>query len=154
VNYYAYGGGALLAALFNAAAVFAGMSMAAALVGIFFSMFGALGSMDMRGPVRWALTAVVAYSLMVVLRADVVVVDRMAESVGPGGLHGDGSYSRIPVADIPIVLAVAGHASSLVGVTLSDAFETLLGIPEERQIGAGGLFVVHRTLRAMMGGIR
>ena len=156
MEYYAYGGGELIAALFNAvaafmrSATFIDMAAVAALIGIVFGMIGALQQMNLQSPFRLALTAMVAYSALVVPRAEVVVVDRMADGSTPGGLHGPGTFVPVAVDNVPLMLALVGHASSLVGTTLADSFETLLGVPAERRIGAGGLFVVHRALRAMM----
>ncbi len=158
VEYYSYGGGELLAALFNAVAAFtrtasfSDMAASAALVGIVFGTLGALHSMDMSAAVRWAVTAVVVHSLMTVPRMQVVVVDRMTESPEAAGLYGLGLSPPRVVDNVPAMLVLVGHASSLIGSTLADAFESLLGVPGERSMGAGGLFVMHRALRAMMEG--
>ncbi len=158
MEYHTFGGGELMALLFNAVAAYTAtgefeeMAAAAALTGIVFGALGTLHSLDMQAAVRWSVTAVVVYFMMVVPRTTVVVTDVMTDEVGAARLYGTHPRAPRPVDNVPLLLAVAGHASSLVGVRLTEAFEDLLSVPEERRIGAGGLFVIHRTLRAMMEG--
>ena len=159
MEYYTYGGGGQIYLLLNAIAAlvasddFSAMTGTMLLIGALFAVLAGVMSNqpDPNRPFRWAMGAMIIYGLMVVPKLDVVVIDMMTDQPSAqGGLYARPATTVRLVEDVPLALATFGHASSLLGRWLTDRYETSFSVPDERRLSNGGLFVLHRAMRAMM----
>lgn len=140
-----YGGGEFIRDMFNAvAAIVGGGPFLSALklaftLGLLFAIFHTAFSVNLMTTIRWFVTSLVIYLVMIVPKVDVQVVDRFDPAL-PGGA----------VSNVPIGLALIASITSTVGDRFTDVTETAFSLPNDLEYQENGFIYGSKIFKDAM----
>lgn len=140
-----YGGGEFIRDMFNAvAAIVGGGPFLSALrlaftLGLLFAIFHTAFSMNLMTTIRWFVTSLVIYLVMIVPKVDVQVIDRFDPAL-PGGT----------VSNVPIGLALIASITSTVGDNFTNVTETAFSLPNDLEYQQNGFIYGSKIFKDSM----